>query len=133
MELDLKLNLAPTKGKFVDTLKRNNQKIRADRADKIARSAETMYRRYIEDLKMKIVEMVNEQENMLDLSPTHADSLMLASEFNAQKFVNTDVDLAVRIRQATIKLEEAVKRYNVLFDTADSVEFSPVTEEEITE
>ena len=52
---------------------------------------------------------------MLDLSPTHADSLVLASDFNAKQYVTKDLEIAVKIRNLEIKQELAKKRYEYLF------------------
>ena len=59
--------------------------------------------------------MKREQENMLDLSPTDATSLMLASDFESKEYVAKDLELGVKIRNTKIKLEIAKKRYAYLF------------------
>ena len=103
------------KGAFAQSLTRNNKKIRADRAIAIAEDAETIYRREVEDLTMQIKKLRRERENMLDLSPTTSDSLVLASDFNAKDFVTRDIDLGVKIRNLEITLEIAKNRFNHLF------------------
>lgn len=102
-------------GAFVSSLKRNNKQIRDDRAQAIAEDTELTYKRSIEDLEMAIKKMKREQEVMLDLSPTNAQSLILASDFDTQKYVEKDTDLGVKIRNTEIKLEIAKARYNYLF------------------
>lgn len=102
-------------GAFVSSLKRNNAKIREDRATSIAEDTQVVYKRQIEDLQLSIKKMKREQENMLDLSPTSADSLVLASDFDSAKYVEKDVELGVKIRNADIKLEIAKARYEYLF------------------
>lgn len=102
-------------GAFVASLKRNNKQIRDDRAQAIAEDTQVMYRRAIEDLEVKIKRMKRDRENMLDLSPTDATSLKLASDFNAEAFVQKDVELGVNIRNAEIRLEIARKQYAHLF------------------
>lgn len=102
-------------GAFLDSLKRNNKQIRQDRADAIGEDTELRYKRSIEDLELSIKKMKREQENMLDLSPTHADSLVLASDFDSDNYVSKDVELGVKIRNASIKLEIARERFNYLF------------------
>lgn len=52
---------------------------------------------------------------MLDLSPTDATSLVLASDFDAKNYVEKDLELGVKIRNLEIKLEIATKRYAYLF------------------
>ena len=59
--------------------------------------------------------MKKEQENMLDLSPTTAQSLVLASDFDNNAYVDKDVDLSIKIRNEEIKRDLAVARYKYLF------------------
>jgi len=109
-------NVAEVKqGAFLESLKRNNKKIRDDRAQAIGEDTELIYKRKIEDLDLSIKKMKREQENMLDLSPTTADSLVLASDFNSEEYTRKDIDLGVKIRNAEITLEISKKRYAYLF------------------
>lgn len=102
-------------GLFISSLKRNNRKIREDRAQAIAEDTQLVYKRKIEDLGLSITKMKREQENMLDLSPTDAQSLILASDFDSGNYCTKDIDLGVKIRNAEITLEIAKKRYEYLF------------------
>jgi hypothetical protein len=102
-------------GAFLTSLKRNNKQIRDDRATSIGEDTQLLYKRQIEDLQVTIKRMEREQENMLDLSPTNSMSLVLASDFNSDDYVKKDIDLGVKIRNETIKLEIAQKRYQYLF------------------
>lgn len=102
-------------GAFIASLKRNNSKIREDRAIAITESAEMIYKRTVEDLEMDIKKMKRDRENMLDLSPTDAQSLVLASDFDASAFTKKDIDLGVKIRNAEITLEIAKTRYAYLY------------------
>lgn len=102
-------------GAFSDSLYRNNAKIRRDRADAIIEDAELIYKREIEDHKVEMKRMERELENMLDLSPTNAMNLTLASDFDSKEFVGKDLDLGVRMRNLGIKIEIAEKRYAFLF------------------
>lgn len=112
----METNIEPVKvGAFVASLKRNNSKIREDRASSISEDTQLMYKRQIEDLSVNIKKLKREQENMLDLSPTHADSLVLASDFDSKTYVDKDVELGVKIRNLEIKFEIALKRYSYLF------------------
>jgi len=108
------------KGAFVESLKRNNKQIRSDRATAISEDTELVYKRFIEDLEINIRKMKREQENMLDLSPSNAQSLVLASDFDCNAYVTKDTELGVKIRNTEIKLEIAKARYDYLF--GDSVE-----------
>lgn len=102
-------------GMFVASLKRNNKQIRDDRATAISEDTEVLYKRQVEDLELSIRKMQREQENMLDLSPTNAQSLVLASDFNSAEYVTKDLELGVKIRNAEIKLDIAKNRYKLLF------------------
>ena len=103
------------KGAFVGSLVRNNKKIREDRAIAIAEAAQMIYKREVEDLEMQIKQRKREREAMLDLSPTTADSLVLASDFDAKQFVSKDIQIGIDIRNLEIKLEIANGRYKKLF------------------
>lgn len=107
-------------GAFLDSLKRNNRQIREDRAAAIVEDAHLIYRREIEDLAVMIKRLKREQENMLDLSPSHADSLVLASDFDAKEYVTKDLELSVKIRNLEIKYELAQKRYQYLFKQGEN-------------
>ena len=109
------IDTTSNEGAFFESLKRNNSKIREDRAKAIVEDAQIIYRREVEDLSILLNRLKREQENMLDLSPTHADSLVLASDFNAKQYVTKDLEIAVKIRNLEIKQELAKKRYEYLF------------------
>lgn len=108
-------NKKAVNGAFVDSLKRNNAQIRADRADAISEMANLKYRRALEDLEIEINTMERERENMLDMSPTNATSLVLASDFKADDYVDKDLKLGVAIYNAKLKLEQGRARYEYLF------------------
>ncbi|CAG1020705.1 hypothetical protein DOJK_00518 [Patescibacteria group bacterium] len=115
MEEDKDLNESVSDGAFVSSLKRNNRQIRDDRAAAIAEDTDLVYKRKIEDLELSIKKMRREQDNMLDLSPTNAQSLILASDFNSTEYVEKDIELGIKIRNTEIMLEIAKKRYQYLF------------------
>lgn len=108
-------DLQVEQGAFTSSLKRNNKQIRDDRAQTIAEDTQLVYKRKIEDLEMSIKKMSREQENMLDLSPTNAQSLILASDFNCDLYADKDIELGRKIRDAELTLEIAKKRYVFLF------------------
>jgi hypothetical protein len=109
-------------GAFLESLKRNNKQIREDRATAIGEAAEMIYKRRIEDMEVNIRRMKRDQENMLDLSPDHATSLKLASDFDANDYANKDIELGKKIRNETIALNIAKKRYNYLFGKRYEIE-----------
>jgi hypothetical protein len=102
-------------GAFYASLIRNNRQIRDDRAAAIMEDTELIYKRKIEDLELMIKKMKREQENMLDLSPTNAQSLVLASDFDSAAYVDKDIQIGVKIRNMEIKMEIARTRYTYLF------------------
>lgn len=104
-------------GAFFSSLNRKNAKIKADRAIAIAEDAQLLFKRAVEDLETDLKRLNRDRANMLDLSATTTDSLMLASDFDAAKFVDKDIELGVKIRNLEIKLEIARARYNELFVT----------------
>jgi len=104
-------------GAFMSTLTRNNKKIREDRAISISEDAELIYKRKVEDLETQIKRKKRDRDGMLDLSPTTADSLVLASDFNADNFVAKDLTIGLEIRNLEIALDIAKNRYEFLFGT----------------
>lgn len=109
-------SLKDKKGAFVSSLVRNNKKIREDRAISIAEDTQMLYKREVEDLENEIRKLNRERENALDLSPTTADSLVLANAFNTKEFIANDLRIGVAIRNLEIKLEIAKSRYAYLFE-----------------
>ena len=103
------------KGAFVDSLVRNNKKIREDRAIAIAEQTEMLYKRQVEDLTVELRQLKRDRDNALDLSPSDAQSLTLASDFDAKSFVEKDIAIGVKIRETEIKIQIAQDRYNALF------------------
>jgi hypothetical protein len=104
-------------GAFIESLKRNNAKIKADRATAITEDVYIVYKRKVEDLEMQIKKFKRERDNMLDLSPSTADSLILAADFDGPAFVEKDIEVGVKIRNLEIKLKIAKERFETLFGT----------------
>jgi len=109
-------SLSEFRGSFVNSLTRNNKKIREDRAIAIVESAEMTYKRFIEDTVRKIKQLVREREGMLDLSPETSQSLVLKSDFDENDFVKKDVEMSLKLRDLRITLEIAQARYKELFE-----------------
>ena len=105
----------PVPGAFLASLVRNNRQIRNDRAQAIGEDTQLIYKRKVEDLELSVTKMKREQENMLDLSPENAQSLILASDFDSGLYADKDIELGVKIRNAEITLEIARNRYAYLF------------------
>ncbi len=105
-------------GAFRRSLMRNNTEIRQDRAESLAGDAETFYRRQVEDLDLELRRLQRSQEDLLDLSPTDADSLVLAVDFDSEAYAAKDLAMAVQIRNTRIKRDLATTRYQTLFGSA---------------
>ena len=110
--------LPEIKGAFMESLVRNNKKIRDDRALAIGEAAQMIYKREVEDTELKIKQLRREREAHVDLSPTTADSLILASDFDAKAFVTKDIKIGIDIRNLEITLDIARRQYKHLFEGA---------------
>lgn len=115
MEKENNKSVEESKGAFLESLVRSNRKIREDRAQAIHEDAELIYKRKVEDLQVRVNRLKRERENLLDLSPTNAQSLVLATDFDAEEYVKKDIELGIDIRNTEIELEIARKRYAYLF------------------
>jgi hypothetical protein len=102
-------------GAFNASLHRNNSKIRSDRANAISEDTQLIYRRKIEDIELNLTRLRRSQENILDLSPTDAQSLVLANDFDSNAFAETDMGIGIEIRNEEIRLEVSKARYGFLF------------------
>lgn len=101
--------------KFIETLKRSNTKIRQDRAEAIGSDTARLYKRKVEDISYEIEKLEREREGMLDLSPTNADSLILANDFKTEEFIDKDIEIGIKLRNLKIRLDVATGRYDELF------------------
>ena len=104
-------NLKP---RFIESLKRNNDQIREDRANIIGANSELIYRRRVEDIELKIKRLEREQEGLIDVSPLDKNSLTFA-DFQPEAFVQKDMELALTIRNLNIQLEITRMRFEYLF------------------
>jgi replicative DNA helicase len=102
------------KPRFIESLQRNNDKIREDRARTIGEDSELIYRRKVEDIELKIKRLEREQEGLIDISPLDKNSLTFA-DFQPEAFVQRDIELSLIIRNLNIQLEVSVKRFEYLF------------------
>lgn len=104
-------------GTFKADLQRNFKQIKESRAESVSEDVEIIYKRKIEDLCHEIRNIERDRENiMLDLSPSNVTSaLVVPSDFNAEKFLEKDIQLGIRKREAEIKLDIVARRYEELF------------------
>lgn len=111
-------------GVFVTTLLRDNKSIKKDRAQAIIEDSEMVYKRKVEDMGLKLKRLKREQDAILDLSPDNSLSLMPnLKTFEAEKFANDDLRLALEIRNLEIQIEVSVKRYEYLFGEFKSTSY----------
>lgn len=108
-------------GAFMASLVRNNKTIRDDRATSIFEDAEMVYKRKVEDLETQLKRTRRDRDNMLDLSPSDKNTLMVASDFVADNYVVKDHELSVKIRNLEIEVEIAKARYKTLFTEGDGI------------
>ncbi len=102
------------KSRFIESLKRNNDQIRKDRAYTIGEDSELIYRRTVEDIELRIKRLEREQEGLIDISPLDRNSLTFA-DFSPEEFVQKDMELSLIIRNLNIQLEVTRKRFEYLF------------------
>lgn len=102
------------KPRFIESLQRNNDQIREDRARIIGADSELIYRRRVEDIELKIKRLEREQEGLIDISPLDRNSLTFV-DFNSEAFVQRDMELSLTIRNLNIQLEVTRKRFEYLF------------------
>jgi len=113
--VDIAGELKNMKGALADSVRRNNKQIRADRGLNLVESIKMKYKRVIEDLQLDIRKKKIDQGNLLDFSPTNADSLILGKDLDETNFVKQDQQLSIDIENLSIRLRLAVERYQYLF------------------
>jgi hypothetical protein len=120
MAKEIKKNIE--KGAFIKSLERNNVQIKEQRANAITTETKLLFKRVIEDLEIEIKKEEIERENMLDMSSADAQSLIVANEFDAERYIKKDLKSGIKIRNNKLKLEMAKERYNYLFGEIDGTE-----------
>ncbi|PWN68674.1 hypothetical protein C1631_018535 [Chryseobacterium phosphatilyticum] len=102
------------KPRFIESLQRNNDQIREDRARIIGEDSELIYMRRVEDIALMIKRIEREQEGLIDISPLDRNSLTF-TDFNSETFVQKDMELSLTLRNLNIQLEVTRKRFEYLF------------------
>lgn len=101
-------------GAFQQSLIRTNKQIKESRAREISEDVETVYRRKVEDLGIKIKRMKQTQAASLDFSPESAGVLKF-SNVDSESFSENDLKACRDIRDLEITYELAKARYHFLF------------------
>ncbi len=104
-----------TKGALYQSLERSNAQIRKERGDVIAEDLETVFKRNVEDLELKVKRLTRDRANMYDFSPSNTQSLVMAKDLDSTEILEKDMTLSVELRNVVIKLEVAKERYLYLF------------------
>lgn len=104
-------------GTFMADLMRNFSKLKESRAASVTEDTETVYKRKVEDLCQKIRRYNRGRDDlMLDLAPqTAISNAVVPADFSPEEFYNNDLSIGMKKRNAIIKLEESVLRYEELF------------------
>lgn len=112
-----------TKGTFKSALTQSFKGIKETKAAAITEDVELSYRRKIEDLCRAVRQCDRDREDiMINLAPANITSTnVVPSDFKADDFLNSDLKIGLNKRDALIKLEIAVKRYEELFGEYDNM------------
>lgn len=104
-------------GVFKTDLMRTFKQLKESRAESVAEDVEIIYKRQIEDLCHQIRNYDRDRENLiLDLSPSSAFSgNVVPSDFKPVEFLSKDIEIGLNKRDAIIKLEIVIERYQYLF------------------
>lgn len=104
-------------GVFKADLMRTFKQLKESRAESVSEDVEIIYKRQIEDLCHQIRNYDRDRENLiLDLSPSSAFSgNVVPSDFKPADFLSKDVEIGLNKRDAIIRLEIVIERYEYLF------------------
>lgn len=96
---------------------RTFKELKESRAESVAEDVEIIYKRQIEDLCHSIRNYDRDRENLiLDLSPSSAFSgKVVPSDFKPADFIAKDMEIGLNKRDAIIRLEIVIERYEHLF------------------
>ena len=106
-----------TQGTFRNSLTQSFKNIRESKASSITEDVELSYKREIEDLCRKVRQCDRDREDILiNLAPGNITSTsVVPSDFDADGFLKRDIQIGLTKRDALIKLEIIISRYEDLF------------------
>lgn len=104
-------------GVFKADLMRTFKQLKESRAESVSEDVEIIYKREIEDLCHQIRNFDRDRENLiLDLSPSTAfNGAVVPSDFKPAEFLAKDLQIGLNKREAIIKLQIVIERYEYLF------------------
>lgn len=108
------VNVMDAEGLVAASLKRSSREIREQRGQTIAEDLEIEYDRRIQDLERDIRRIRRDQEQLFDFSPNNALSMVM-KDVDAVEVMEKDLEMEKNIRNMEILLNNAKKRYNLLF------------------
>lgn len=103
------------KGALGQSLARNSKQIKLDRAMNIHRTGEKEFRRRIEDLDDRIINLSQERDSLLDMSPDDANKLTIGTDFRASEFYEAVRKFTLQIRETKVELDEMKAQYEYIF------------------
>lgn len=111
------------KGTFKTSLTQSFKGIRESKASAISEDVELAYRRKIEDLCRTVRQCDRDREDiMINLAPSNITSTaVVPSDFNADQFLERDVQIGINKRDSIIRLEITLRRYEELFGEYDNM------------
>ncbi len=102
-------------GAFVESLKRSNKSIKAARAEAIGEEAYMVSKRQVEDISIVIKQIKRDLENMLDMSPENAMSLIPGKDFDSKAFFAERLSLTRKLRKANDDFRDMKSDHKLLF------------------
>jgi hypothetical protein len=102
---------------FKDKLKRSYKQLKDDRAEAVVEELETAWKRKVEDLCHDIKKIDRDRNNLIDdLSPDVTfKTNVVPSDFDGLQFMNKDIELGMKRRNALIVLRVTLSRYEDMF------------------
>ena len=104
-------------GKFTSMLSRSNKDLRKDRAALITETAETKFRRLLEDLDQECRTLEIDRANLLDVNPSNTQTILNPSDFDADDFVNRSMKYGLLLREKKIRRDIVQLQYEEYFGT----------------
>lgn len=105
-------------GEFGASINRSTTKIRKDRGIAMAEDTEMQYRMAVQTLRTKLKRALRTQANMLDFGGDSVLKIINPNEYDAQDFVDKDMELGIEIKKIEDQLQIAEARYTKLFGAA---------------
>ena len=103
------------KGKFNGMIHRTSDEVLKGRGDRIIKSAQLSQEAIVRGLEQKLINLEDQRDRMLDLSPDNRMSLKIDNDFNADTWTANYQKLSIDIVNTKVELEIAQKNMEELF------------------